>query len=77
MKYRTIPVEAQRLKEGTIVKTKDGLARVIEIVKNLSANKYKCGYEIEVEYFKSKRRKILIFGARDELQTRVSTGDDK
>ena len=76
MKYHTVPVEAQRLKEGMIIKTKDGLARVIEIVKNLSADKYKNGYEIDVEYFKSKRRKILIFGAQDELQTRVSTGVD-
>lgn len=73
MTDRTIPVSAERLQDGAIIKTKYGFARVIEVVKNLSADKYRTGYEITYEILKTKIRRTMAVGAKATIEMKYNT----
>ena len=51
---------AHALRDGNRIKTRDGIERVVEVVFNLSADKWKDGVELELENKRGRRRIIAV-----------------
>lgn len=71
MKYTFHRVPASDIRDGNIIKMRDGIAQVIEAYKNLSEDKYTHGVTIEFQYLATKIKSTVTKGVNDMIEVRI------
>lgn len=61
-------VRAADLEEGNVIKCRDGRAKVLEIVKNLSVDKHTKGVEITIQYIETGVKKTWAVGVNAMIE---------